>query len=405
MKQNTVKVLIDEDIILEGISGSKYDSAQLLLLAEAGVITLVSTDEILSKVLQNFDGEDLKNVCDYLQKIVARSLSVLGEENLLEIAKQNDIDWVISKNIVDPNSDIPVSEPLKFLSSFPHVTCVSKVPEIKFSHKPQQWVITCTNQKGGVGKTTVVFNLAASLAERGARVLCLDLDPQGNLSTAFGVGVNESTPHMPEFLMGKNELNDVIQPTYIANVFIIPSSILLFNVETTLTTHRIIAMEKTLLSRLDKSPLNDFHFILIDTGPSTGALVLNALTASDLILIPLQPHTFALQGLHLLTNLIDDLKDKVNPKIGEWFILPSMLQSNRTEQNRIMEAVRNKFGSKILSIEIMHSSKIYESTGHNTPLLMYKGSARFADVFRQLANMVISYFLNKEGAQVACSIE
>jgi len=234
-------------------------------------------------------------------------------------------------------------------------------------------IITVSNQKGGVGKTTTTVNLAAALARRGANVLVIDLDPQGNASTALGV------PHRPEVtsvydvLLGEQSIDDAVQPTTDdERLFCVPSTINLAGAEIELVS--LVAREQRLRTALqtflDESE-RPFHYVFIDCPPSLGLLTVNAFVAAHEVLIPIQCEYYALEGLSQLLGNIELIQKHLNPGLRVSTILLTMYDSRTNLAQEVAQEVRDHFPSEVLSAVIPRSGRISEAPSYGETVHAY----------------------------------
>ncbi|WP_336660095.1 ParA family protein [Leucobacter sp. USHLN153] len=234
-------------------------------------------------------------------------------------------------------------------------------------------IITVSNQKGGVGKTTTTVNLAAALARRGANVLVIDLDPQGNASTALGV------PHRPEItsiydvLLGDDDIPDAIQPTSDhENLWCVPSTINLAGAEIELVS--LVAREQRLRTALNdflESSERRFHYVFIDCPPSLGLLTVNAFVAADEVLIPIQTEYYALEGLSQLLGNIELIQKHLNPTLRISTILLTMYDSRTKLSQEVAGEVRNHFPDQVLTSVIPRSVRISEAPSYGQTVHAY----------------------------------
>lgn len=248
-------------------------------------------------------------------------------------------------------------------------------------------LIAMCNQKGGVGKTTTTINLGAALAEIGYRVLLVDFDPQGSLSV--GLGVNPHTLERSVYnLLLSNEFtaDEVIQRTTVEGLEILPSNIDLSAAEVQLVSE--VAREQTLTRVL--TPLRPrYDFILIDCAPSLGLLTINALTAADYVVMPLECEFFALRGIALLTDTISKVADRLNPKLKVMGILGTMYDGRTLHSREVLERVVQAFGDDVFHTVIRRTVKFPETTVAGEPITTYASSSRGADAYRMLAREVL----------------
>jgi chromosome partitioning protein len=221
-------------------------------------------------------------------------------------------------------------------------------------------VITIANQKGGVGKTTSSVNLAASLAMHGAQVLVVDLDPQGNASTALGVEHHAEIPSIYDVLIEDMALADiVVKAPEIPNLYCAPATLNLAGAEIELVSK--VARESRLRRALDAYETEKFDYVLIDCPPSLGLLTVNALVGGDELLIPIQCEYYALEGLGQLIRTVDLVKAHLNPKLKVSTILLTMYDARTRLAAQVAEDVRNHFGDVVLNTVIPRSVRVSEA--------------------------------------------
>jgi chromosome partitioning protein len=259
------------------------------------------------------------------------------------------------------------------------------VPEELDGHGPARIISLC-NQKGGVGKTTTAINLGAALAEYGRRVLAVDFDPQGALSAGLGVRTHD-IPTVYDLLMGAvKDPNQVIQPTNVPLLDVIPANIDLSAAEVHLVNE--VAREQILASVLRKVS-NDYDVILIDCQPSLGLLTVNALTAAHGVLIPLECEFFALRGVALLIETIDKVRDRLNPVLTLDGILPTMYDSRTLHSREVMERVVETFGDRVLDTVIGRTVKFPDATVSARPITQTAPDHAAAHAYRQVARELV----------------
>ncbi|MFC5996116.1 ParA family protein [Pseudonocardia hispaniensis] len=251
-------------------------------------------------------------------------------------------------------------------------------------------VMTVANQKGGVGKTTTTVNLAAALAMHGVRVLVLDLDPQGNASTALGVEHRVGTPSIYEALLGEIGLRDAVAPsTASPNLLCVPATIDLAGAEIELVS--LVAREQRLRQALAPEVLDELgvDYVLIDCPPSLGLLTVNALVAAEEVLIPIQCEYYALEGLGQLLSNIDLVRSHLNTQLHVSTILLTMYDGRTKLADQVTSEVRQHFGGTVLRTVIPRSVKVSEAPGYGQTILSYdpgsRGAMSYVDAAREIA--------------------
>lgn len=247
-------------------------------------------------------------------------------------------------------------------------------------------IIALANQKGGVGKTTTTINLAASLAALEKKVLVVDADPQANASSGLGVDIKNLKNTIYECLIGEISPYDAIVHTELSNLDIIPSHINLVGAE--LEMLNINEREKKLALAL--VPIKDqYDFILIDCSPSLGLITVNALTAADSIIIPVQCEYFALEGISKLLNTIKIIKSKLNPSLEIEGFLLTMYDARLRLANQIYEEVKKHFQDLVFETVIQRNVKLSESQSFAQPVIVYDAMSRGSINHMQLAKELI----------------
>jgi len=296
----------------------------------------------------------------------------------------------------DPRDELPVSDPLPFERPpvvepklGPTGRPMPDLPEpgpVK-SHGRARVVSMC-NQKGGVGKTTTAINLGASLAEFGRKVLLVDFDPQGSLSVGLGLNPHEMDLSIYNLLMEKDvALDEVVVPTGVEGMDLLPSNIDLSAAEVQLVHE--VAREQT-LQRVLAPALSEYDVILIDCQPSLGLLTVNALTASDGVIVPLECEYFALRGVALLKTTIDKVRERLNPKLEIYGILGTMYDGRTLHSREVMERLVQAWGDTVFHTVIRRTVKFSDATVAGEPITAYASSSTGADSYRQLAKEVLA---------------
>lgn len=251
-------------------------------------------------------------------------------------------------------------------------------------------VIAVANQKGGVGKTTTSVNLSCGLAMRNKRVLLVDSDPQGNASSGVGVKSAARTKHLYQVLCDVSSAEDAIQTTNVKNLHVLPSNIDLVAAEIELINKK--SREKFLKKSL-KPILGDFDFIVIDCPPSLGLLTLNALTAANSVLIPMQCEYYAMEGLAQLINTIRSIKSSFNKKLYIEGLLLTMFDKRNRLSHQVAAEIHNHFGDQVFNTRIPRNVRLSESPSHGKTIMEYDIKSTGAKAYRSLA----LEFLKKQG--------
>ncbi len=249
-------------------------------------------------------------------------------------------------------------------------------------------IIAMCNQKGGVGKTTTTINLGASLVELGRKVLLVDFDPQGSLSVGLGVNPHTLDRSIYNLLLSRDTgVDEVIAETNVEGLDILPSNIDLSAAEIQLVSE--VAREQTLL-RVLELVRDRYDVILIDCAPSLGLLTINALTAADKVIMPLECEFFALRGIALLTDTITKVQDRLNPNLGVLGILGTMFDGRTLHSREVLERVVQAFGEDVFHTVIRRTVKFPETTVAGEPITTYASSSPGAEAYRMLAREVLS---------------
>lgn len=263
-------------------------------------------------------------------------------------------------------------------------------PKDSLPRPPRRRVMTVSNQKGGVGKTTSTVNLAAALAMHGLKVLVIDLDPQGNASTALGIDHRSGVPSIYEVLLGEVSLSDAAAVSdQSPNLYCVPATIDLAGAEIELVSME--ARESRLKEALPNGALDDLNpdYVLIDCPPSLGLLTVNAMVAAEEVLIPIQCEYYALEGLSQLLRNIELVQNHLNPGLHVSTILLTMYDGRTKLADQVTAEVRKHFGDTVLRTVIPRSVKVSEAPGFGQTVLAYdpgsRGSMSYLDAAREMA--------------------
>ena len=246
-------------------------------------------------------------------------------------------------------------------------------------------VVSIANQKGGVGKTTTSVSLGASLAEMGSRVLVIDLDPQGNATTGLGINARNLEASIYDVLMSDLPLEDCIEATSIKNLFVAPATIDLAGAEIEL----VPAFSRELkLKRAIDGVKDDFDWVIIDCPPSLGLLTINALAASNDVIVPIQCEYYALEGLSQLVRNVSLVQTNLNPGLEVRGIVLTMYDGRTKLSDQVQQEVRNHFGPTVYQTVIPRTVRLSEAPSFGTPITVFDSLSRGAVAYRELAKEV-----------------
>lgn len=256
-------------------------------------------------------------------------------------------------------------------------------------------IVAIANQKGGCGKTTTAINLSACLASKGQKTLILDLDPQAHATLGLGLDPDTLDRTMYDVMVtSRTTLPEIIRATSVENLLIAPSNILLSGADVDLVN--VIGRENVLkdhLLSLDDSYLN----VVIDCSPSLSVLTVNALTAADYVLIPVQTHYFAMEGMKQLFTTVDLVKRRLNPRLSILGILPTMYDPRTNIGKEVLQGIRDYFKEKVTQTVIHINTKLTEAPSAGEPIIIYDAHSTGARDYTQLAEEVLTLGQKKVG--------
>ncbi|BDH63807.1 sporulation initiation inhibitor protein Soj [Lysinibacillus sp. PLM2] len=247
-------------------------------------------------------------------------------------------------------------------------------------------IIAITNQKGGVGKTTTSVNLSACLAYLGKKVLLIDIDPQGNATSGIGINKGETQHCVYDVLIDDESLENVIQQTKVENLDAVPATISLAGAEVELvsTISREVRLKHAIENVKEK-----YDYIIIDCPPSLGLLTINALTASDAVIIPVQCEFYALEGLSQLLSTVRLVQKHLNQELYIDGVVLTMLDARTNLGIQVIEEVKKYFQDKVFKSIIPRNVRLSEAPSHGEPIIIYDPKSRGAEIYLELAREVI----------------
>jgi chromosome partitioning protein len=253
-------------------------------------------------------------------------------------------------------------------------------------------ILALANQKGGVGKTTTAINLGTALAAIGERVLIVDLDPQGNASTGLGIDRRNRSCSTYDVLIGEAPLRDAVVPTAVPRLHIAASTMDLSGLELELgsTRDRAFRLRDAIAAlNINATPDTDYTYVLIDCPPSLNLLTVNAMAASDAILVPLQCEFFALEGLSQLLQTVEQVRTTLNPNLSIHGIVLTMFDSRNNLSNQVVADVRQFMGAKVYNTMIPRNVRVSEAPSYGKPVLVYDLKCVGSEAYLKLATEVI----------------
>lgn len=248
-------------------------------------------------------------------------------------------------------------------------------------------VIAIANQKGGVAKTTTTINLGACMAKQGKKILVIDIDPQGNATSGLGINKISSGRCIYDCIINDVQIKNVIKETTIERLFIVPATIQLAGAEVELVSaiSREMKLKKSLIKIKD-----EYDYIIIDCPPSLGLLTLNAMTAADCVLIPIQCEYYALEGLSQLMNTVSLVKKHLNPHLKIEGAVLTMFDARTNLSIQVVDEVKSYFKEKVFNSIIPRNVRLSEAPSYGMPIISYDPKSKGAEMYQELAKEVIA---------------
>lgn len=247
-------------------------------------------------------------------------------------------------------------------------------------------IIAVANQKGGVGKTTTTINLSACLAEQGQKVLVIDVDPQGNTTSGLGIDKNNTENTVYELMLGEASIDDCIYKSVMDDLDVIPSNVNLAGAEIDLID---IDDREYILKKIVNSLKEKYDFILLDCPPSLSMLTVNAMTAANTVLVPIQCEYYALEGLSQLIRTINLVKQKLNPELEIEGVVFTMYDARTNLSLQVVENVKSNLKQTVYKTIIPRNIRLAEAPSHGLPINLYDSKSAGAESYRLLAEEVI----------------
>ncbi|HEX2945311.1 MAG TPA: AAA family ATPase [Clostridia bacterium] len=249
-------------------------------------------------------------------------------------------------------------------------------------------VIAIANQKGGVGKTTTAVNLSSCLAHKGKKVVIIDIDPQGNTTSGLGIDKKVIDKSIYEVIINDVNIENALMKTAVENLYICPSNIQLVGAEVELVS--VISRETRMKAAIEEIR-KKYDYILIDCPPSLGLLTLNALTAADTILVPIQCEYYALEGLSQLMNTVKLVQRHLNPSLDVEGVVLTMFDARTNLSIQVVEDVKKYFRNKVYRTVIPRNVRLSEAPSFGLPIILYDPKSKGAECYLELAQEVIDY--------------
>ncbi len=256
-------------------------------------------------------------------------------------------------------------------------------------------IFSISNQKGGVGKTTTAVNLATGLAAIGKRVLIMDLDPQGNASTGLGISPKERTHTTYDLVIDGTPLGDIVLPTSVPNLFLAPANADLSSVDMQLLQDNGRAVKLRDAVRTQAEAFNAFDFVFIDCPPSLNLLTINAMVASNYVLVPLQAEFFALEGLSQLMLTIREVRNSLNPRLSIQGIVLTMYDTRNNLARQVEADVRENLGDLVYQTVVPRNVRLSEAPSHAVPALIYDHKCSGSVAYQKLAAEMLTKLSDK----------
>lgn len=249
-------------------------------------------------------------------------------------------------------------------------------------------IIAIANQKGGVGKTTTAINLSACLAEKEKKVLTIDMDPQGNTSSGFGIEKSELENTVYELMLGECSEKDCIIKNHLPNLDILPANVELSGAEIELIG---ITKKEYILKKKIEKVVEDYDFVIIDCPPSLSLLTVNAMTTANTVLVPIQCEYYALEGLSQLIHTVNLVKNRLNPYLEMEGVVFTMYDSRTNLSLQVVENVKNNLRQNVYKTIIPRNVRLAEAPSHGLPITEYEPKSTGAESYRMLAKEVIEH--------------